>query len=208
MRSDHYRADDDNNIMTSKKNQNETTINANTTTGKAGRVKRSIITTASAVVLALLAITIVTPAKASPLAASASIWSLTEYVAAIFGGKDEIEKKRPASPFDDVVDMETARDTEPMGADAVNCAPSGMVISVPAGGSIQAAINSASPVGGDRIVVAAGTFVEQLTINKCITIEGAGVADTIIQSPPTLAASSFPVSRTRSPSWKSGRTHM
>ncbi|HEX08229.1 MAG TPA: hypothetical protein ENG38_00275, partial [Thermoplasmatales archaeon] len=50
--------------------------------------------------------------------------------------------------------------------------------------TIQDAINVASD--GDIICVASGTYVEQLDINKRITIRGAGVGSTIIVSPDTL----------------------
>lgn len=59
-------------------------------------------------------------------------------------------------------------------------------IPVVSGGSIQAAINAADPAGGSTISVAAGTYSEQLTINKCVFIVGSGVGQTIIKSPPTL----------------------
>ncbi|MGO0059119.1 S-layer homology domain-containing protein [Brevibacillus fluminis] len=47
--------------------------------------------------------------------------------------------------------------------------------------TIQAAIDAA--VDGDTVTVEAGTFREQLTITKNITLQGAGAAQTIIESP-------------------------
>ena len=50
--------------------------------------------------------------------------------------------------------------------------------------TIQAAINAASP--GEAISVLPGTYVEQLEITKNLTIEGSGVAKTVIKAPQTL----------------------
>lgn len=68
------------------------------------------------------------------------------------------------------------------------------IINVPSGPNsyptIQQAINAADPAGGDRIQVAAGTYTQQLVIDKCVFITGAGQNTTIIQSPAVLATSS------------------
>lgn len=55
-------------------------------------------------------------------------------------------------------------------------------LEVPGGyATIQAAINAAA--SGDIVNVAAGTYLEQLTITKPLTLQGAGQSSTIIQSP-------------------------
>ncbi|MBE0647448.1 MAG: DVUA0089 family protein [Bacteroidales bacterium] len=61
-------------------------------------------------------------------------------------------------------------------------------IHVPADyGTIQAAINAANP--GDNIIVAAGNYTEQLTINKSLDLIGAGEATTTITAPAVRAGS-------------------
>lgn len=52
--------------------------------------------------------------------------------------------------------------------------------------TIQAAVSAAS--GGDTVNVLAGTYTEQVTINKNLTLSGAGAASTTIQAPASLAA--------------------
>lgn len=69
-------------------------------------------------------------------------------------------------------------------------APSGATINVPLGGDIQTAINAA-PVGG-RVLLAAGAYTVPgaLTINKALTLQGAGQAATVVQ---TAGAAGDPV---------------
>ena len=49
--------------------------------------------------------------------------------------------------------------------------------------SIQAAINAATP--GDTIIVAAGTYTEQILIQKELTLIGAGIGNTVVKAPNT-----------------------
>jgi parallel beta-helix repeat protein len=51
-------------------------------------------------------------------------------------------------------------------------------------GTIQAAINAAA--ANDTIIVAAGTYTEQISVNKSLTLTGAGASTTIIQAPVVL----------------------
>lgn len=68
--------------------------------------------------------------------------------------------------------------------------PTGVTINVPLGGDIQTAINGAAP--GDRILLAAGAYTVPgaLTINKALTLQGAGQAATVVQ---TAGAAGDPV---------------
>ncbi len=69
------------------------------------------------------------------------------------------------------------------------CGTGGNTFTVPLGSSIQNAINAANPTGGDVIQLAPGTYTEQLVVDKCITIRGAGENSTTIQSPSSLVNS-------------------
>jgi hypothetical protein len=65
--------------------------------------------------------------------------------------------------------------------------------------TIQSAISAASP--GETILVGPGTYVEQLTIHKSVTIIGSGAGKTIIESPAGLAADAFGNPCQDSPCW-------
>jgi len=58
---------------------------------------------------------------------------------------------------------------------------------VPAGKSIQAAVDAATP--GDVIRIAPGTFTEQVVLTKPVTLLGAGPGQTTVESPSSLSAS-------------------
>ncbi|WP_440990699.1 right-handed parallel beta-helix repeat-containing protein [Haloarchaeobius baliensis] len=57
---------------------------------------------------------------------------------------------------------------------------------VPAGDSIQAAVDAAAP--GDVVQLAAGTYVEQVVLDKPVTITGAGPGATVVRSPSSLSS--------------------
>jgi hypothetical protein len=52
--------------------------------------------------------------------------------------------------------------------------------------TIQAAVDAANP--GDRIKVFPGTYVEQVSLGKNLTVTGSGIGSTIIRAPATLVA--------------------
>ena len=73
-----------------------------------------------------------------------------------------------------------------LGLVAVPAAHAASVIVVPTNRpTIQSAVDAASP--GDTIIVRSGTFTEQVTIGKSLTIVGAGAQATTIQAPAVLA---------------------
>ena len=57
--------------------------------------------------------------------------------------------------------------------------------------TIQSAIDDANTVNGHVISVTAGTYVEQVSISKSLTLVGAGAGSTIITAPATLAGDMF-----------------
>jgi parallel beta-helix repeat protein len=73
-----------------------------------------------------------------------------------------------------------------LGLVAIPAAYAASVIVVPTTRpTIQSAVDAASP--GDTIIVRSGTFTEQVTIGKSLTIVGAGAQATTIQAPAVLA---------------------
>ena len=110
----------------------------------------------------------------------------------LFGSQTNGRTSRSVSPAVEDYDGATPRLPDPPTVAAAPCSSvGGATINVPGTfPTIQAAINAANPSGGDTIQVAAGTYTEQLIINKCVFINGAGQGSTIIQSPPALANSS------------------
>ena len=73
-----------------------------------------------------------------------------------------------------------------LGLVAVPAAHAASLIVVPTDRpTIQSAVDAASP--GDTILVRSGTFTEQVTIGKSLTIVGAGARATTIQAPAVLA---------------------
>jgi hypothetical protein len=101
---------------------------------------------------------------------------------------DHIRATAPEIPAGTTVDVvvHTSLGVSPISAADEYTAYSATTIDVGPGESIQDAINAAHD--GDTIVVAAGTYVEQLNITKNITLLGAGIDNTIIQAPGVLAS--------------------
>jgi len=137
--------------------------------------------------------------QASFISASDVFVSILNFVGIGSGDQEgKRETRRLASPDIEPKD-ENLKDweiPEPLSsASALPCAPSGNpTILVPGTyPTIQLAIDNADPAGGDTIQVSAGTYTEQLVVNKCVTINGAGQGLTFIQSPAVLANSSVPV---------------
>src|SRR5690606_30677883 len=67
---------------------------------------------------------------------------------------------------------------------AIPCTQAGATTNVPLGASIQSYINAAG-FSGDKLLLAAGTYTEQISINKCVFIEG-HADGTTIKAPGTL----------------------
>ncbi|MBX3283701.1 MAG: right-handed parallel beta-helix repeat-containing protein [Acidobacteria bacterium] len=129
---------------------------------------------------------------ASPTPATISLKGIADYFWSIFSAdairRVPIPKRAQTNPPSDRQFGQT-----PPVANAAPCSPTGVVLDVPGTyPTIQAAVNAANSSGGDTIAVAAGTFTEQLSVDKCVSIIGAGLGSTIIRSPATLTASTIP----------------
>lgn len=127
----------------------------------------------------------------APTPASISLSSIADYFWSFFAASNDGHKRPPRVSRGDTEPYSGQRQPqEPIPAAALPCTPTGTELDVPGTyATIQLAINAAEPAGGDKIVVAAGNYTEQLSINKCVTIEGAGVGATNILSPAALTAS-------------------
>ncbi|GAB6860859.1 SipW-dependent-type signal peptide-containing protein [Haloplanus litoreus] len=76
--------------------------------------------------------------------------------------------------------------TEQCAANDGSAAPFADAVVTP-GDSIQTAVDAAAP--GDVIKISAGTYVEQVVIDRPLTLVGAGPDETVVESPETLAVS-------------------
>ena len=107
--------------------------------------------------------------------------------------KEEQPDVTPNLPKDGVVD--SYKDVLPSNLLAGQCNSTGVTRMVPEQfPTIQAAINASNAaIGGDKISVLAGTYQEQIVVNKCLTLTGrTSQQDVIIQAPPTLNDSAIP----------------
>ena len=136
----------------------------------------------------------------------ASFWGVNQYVWSLFGYSaveneskqqvGEIELPPPPSLGDEAETSDSSKTASIIDTSlAPQCNPTGVTLNVgPAQPytSIQDAINAANPSGGDKIKVDAGTYAEQLIVNKCVIIQGNNRNDTFIQPPAILSNSTVP----------------
>ncbi len=128
---------------------------------------------------------------AAPSVGSNALYGVGQYLLSLFvdpGSKDP-DRPQPSPMFEGEISEKGLFDENI--DSALPCTTTGVTINVPLGGSIQTAINAANPLGGDTIGLAAGTYTEQIVVNKCVQIVGAGTGVTFIQSPATLSASTI-----------------
>ncbi len=128
----------------------------------------------------------------APTPATISLSSIADYFWSFFSSPSNGSSDRRPPKANPLLSEDTGAKQQPIPptAAALPCTPTGITLQVPGTyPTIQAAINAANPAGGDKIQVAANTYTEQLSITKCVTIEGAGIGSTIIQAPATLAPS-------------------
>lgn len=140
--------------------------------------------------------------------AGGSIWSYVQigwssFISSITGDDSNQEnRQRPVNPyFADESEKNGSSNLQelPSTSLASPCPLTGATLNVPGTYStIQAAINNANPLGGDKIIVAAGIYTEQIVVNKCLSITGAGEGVTVIQAPATLTNSNVPLVNARS----------
>lgn len=130
-------------------------------------------------------------------APNSAIWGIGQYIMSFFhddaASARKAERPAPANPYIEESDAETKARYAPQTYpdSAVPCTQSGVTTPVPLGASIQTYINAAG-FNGDKLVLAAGTYTEQISINKCIFIEGAGIGQTTIKAPSAMVSSDIP----------------
>ncbi|HMM80945.1 MAG TPA: hypothetical protein PKC65_13075 [Pyrinomonadaceae bacterium] len=127
----------------------------------------------------------------APVEASFSLSGISAYIWSFFShdGRRRIPTPRPAR---DIASF-GSRESLPQTSSAAPCSPSGVTLNVPGTyPTIQAAINAANPSGGDTIAVAAGSYTEQISAGKCVSIVGSGVSSTTIFAPATMVDSTVP----------------
>ena len=126
-----------------------------------------------------------------PAEVSFSLSSISDHIWSFFSNDDRgrippPHQARRGSSFG-------SREGTPQTSSAAPCSPSGVTLNVPGTyPTIQAAINAASISGGDTIAVAAGSYTEQISAGKCVSIVGSGVNSTTIFAPAAMVDSTVP----------------
>lgn len=126
-----------------------------------------------------------------PTEANFSLSNLSNYLWSFFSSDD----RRQISPPHQARHGASfgSRESFPPASSAAPCSPSGVTLNVPGTyPTIQAAINAASASGGDTIAVAAGSYTEQISAGKCVSIVGSGINNTTIFAPAAMVDSTVP----------------
>lgn len=162
------------------------------TSGFDVRLKTSAVVVALGIVVGLGWIQPTFANSASiPTEANFSLSDLSNYLWSFFSSDDRRQippphQARHGASFG-------SRESFPQASSAAPCSPSGVTLNVPGTyPTIQAAINAASTSGGDTIAVAAGSYTEQISAGKCVSIVGSGINNTTIFAPAAMVDSTVP----------------